>query len=54
MLEIGDSEKNELIRKFRIEIGKLKSYVQELEYEIVKRDERIKELTTQITELKNL
>lgn len=52
MLELRNKE-SELISKFRIEIGQLKSYVQELEYELAKRDERITELTIQLKELQN-
>lgn len=40
----------ELLRFSRIEVGQLKSYIQELEWEISKKDKEIRKLKTELAQ----
>lgn len=42
----------ELLRYSRVEVGQLKSYIQELEYNLEQKDKKIESLTKEIVELK--
>lgn len=47
LMKIPDKE---LLRYSRIEVGQLKSYIQELEWEISQRDKEIRRLKTELAQ----